>query len=161
MEKESEISEKNENVRVLTDDSLDDSNKNLFFFEYNKNVVLPISIFNNGSLSALESISKYLKENLGLKYNEISALLNRDQRTIWDAYNESKKKMQEKFFLDSSSCHIPVNVLFDRKLSVLESIVSFLKEDYNLRYSQIAGLINRDQRTVWTVYSRSRKKKEK
>ena len=41
-------------------------------------VALPYSIFDNNHLSPLESITKYLRENLGLNYNQISKVLGRN-----------------------------------------------------------------------------------
>jgi len=55
---------------------------------------------------------------------------------------------------------IPLRILQDRTLAVLESIVEYLKEEKCLKYSEIAKLLNRDQRTIWTVYSRSKKKRK-
>jgi len=40
---------------------------------------------------------------------------------------------------------------------MLESIISYLREK-EIRYSEIARLLNRDQRNVWTIYSRAVKK---
>jgi len=43
-------------------------------------------------------------------------------------------------------------------LSVLGAIVSYLKDNFNLRYSEIAALLNRDERNMWTAYNRAKKK---
>jgi len=56
---------------------------------------------------------------------------------------------------------IPVSVIADRSLATLESVVEYLKEVQNLSYHQIAELLQRDDRTVWTVYSRAKKKRNK
>ncbi|HLC62866.1 MAG TPA: hypothetical protein VJJ21_00955 [Candidatus Nanoarchaeia archaeon] len=119
---------------------------------------LPISIFNNPSLSSLETISKYLHENQQLKFSQIASLLHRDSRTIWSAYQSSSKKLPQKFFIKPSEIKIPLSQLTDRSISVLESIVSYLKENYSLSLHQIAVLLNRNDRTIWTVYSRYKKK---
>ncbi len=58
-----------------------------------------------------------------------------------------------------SNVWIPSNVLRDNSISVLEAIVEFLKEKKGLTYHQISELINRDERNVWTVYNRSKKKR--
>jgi hypothetical protein len=54
---------------------------------------------------------------------------------------------------------IPSSIFIDRKLSVLEILVEYLKEKRNLNYHQIASLLNRDDRTIWTVYNRAKKKR--
>jgi hypothetical protein len=58
-----------------------------------------------------------------------------------------------------SNMWIPSNVLRDNSISVLEAIVEFLKEKKGLTYHQIGELINRDERNVWTVYQRAKKKR--
>lgn len=123
-----------------------------------KSYDLPVSIFNNKELSALETITKYLKENLELRYTDIAKLLNRDQRTIWVTYNNSKKKRQDSLNVEQSEYVVPLSIFSDRNLSVLENLVSYLKDNYNLRYVEIAGLLNRDERNVWGVYNKAKKK---
>jgi predicted DNA-binding protein (UPF0251 family) len=41
----------------------------------------------------------------------------------------------------------------------LEAIVCYLKEILRLRFSEIAELLNRDQRTIWVTYANAKKKK--
>ena len=55
---------------------------------------------------------------------------------------------------------IPLRILQDRTFAVLESIVEYLKEEKDLRYFEIAELLNKDQRTIWTVYNRAKKKRK-
>jgi hypothetical protein len=125
-----------------------------------KEIMLPLYIFRNG-LSGLEAISKYLKENANLRFCEIAKLLNRDDRTIWDAYNNAKSKSHKNSADDYSEIAIPASYLNNRSFSVLESITSFLKDEMNMRYCKIACLLGKDQRTIWTVYNRAAKKRRK
>ncbi len=60
-----------------------------------------------------------------------------------------------------SPINIPSNIFQDRSLSVLEIMVEYLKEQKSLSYHEIAVLLNRDDRTIWTVYSRVKKKRAK
>ncbi len=53
---------------------------------------------------------------------------------------------------------IPSSIFRDRSLSVLEVLVRYLKDEKKLSFHEIAVLLNRDDRTIWTVYSRGRKK---
>ncbi len=118
---------------------------------------LPVSIFNNDCLSALEAISKYLKENLGLNYKEIATLLNRNYHPIAITYRKARKKMPRR--LDVSSANrIPINIFRNKKFSILENLTAFLKEKMMLNYHEIAILLNRDDRTIWTVYQRKKRK---
>jgi len=130
-----------------------------FLTEQLKENVLPVFIFKNNSLSALETIVKYLKEEHNLSYAEISRLLNRSSKTIWITYQRAKKKMPKKLKGKSDS-FIPARIFQNRKFSVLENLVSYLRQEQNISYREIAKLINRNYRTVLTVYRRFRKKNE-
>jgi len=44
-------------------------------------------------------------------------------------------------------------------MTVLESVIVYLREK-DKRYAEIAELLDRDQRNIWTVYSRAIKKKK-
>ncbi len=60
-----------------------------------------------------------------------------------------------------SSIVIPSSIFRDRKLSVLEAMTEYFKEKKDLRYSEIALLLNRDERTIWTSYKRAKEKRKK
>ena len=125
-----------------------------------KEILIPISIFDDKNLSALEVICKYLKEELDINYSKIALLLNRDSRTIWTTYKNSIKKRKEKLVVKESKFFIPIFIFTDRRSSVLGVIVRYLKDKFNLRYSQIASLMNRDERNIWAVYNKAKKKQK-
>lgn len=54
--------------------------------------------------------------------------------------------------------NIPSYIFKDRNLSVLEVIATYLKEERMLSYHEIAVLLKRNDRTIWTVYNRVKKK---
>lgn len=54
---------------------------------------------------------------------------------------------------------IPVEVLQDRSVSVLEAITEYLKDKKHMTYHEIADMLNRDDRTIWTCYYRAKKKR--
>ena len=56
---------------------------------------------------------------------------------------------------------IPSLVLRDRRISVLEAIVEYLKDEKKLTYHEIAVMLNRDDRTIWTCYNRAKSKRRK
>lgn len=121
------------------------------------NLEIPSFIFND-KLGSLESIVKYLKENLNIKVIRIASLLNRNDKTIWSTYNHSKKKHPEIFSEQESIVNIPISIFGSRKLSVLESIVYYIKENYDMNFHEIALILKRDDRTIWTVYQKAKKK---
>lgn len=55
-------------------------------------ILIPSSIFLDRSISVLESITEYLKNQKNMNYHQIGILLNRDERTIWTCYNRVQKK---------------------------------------------------------------------
>lgn len=124
-----------------------------------KPIEIPASIFNNDGLSALETIVKFLRENLELSFREISQLTGRNDIPLRITYNNSRKKLSQRFSELDSKYLIPISLLKNKKLSVLENIVSFLKEEFSLSLHQIALILNRDDRTIWTVHSRAKKKR--
>jgi DNA-binding CsgD family transcriptional regulator len=47
---------------------------------------------------------------------------------------------------------------FDDKKSVLETVVQHLRSNYKMKFTEIAKLLNKDSRTIWTAWSRAQKK---
>lgn len=124
--------------------------------EKDKQILLPISIFNN-KLSTLEIVVAYLKEHHGLRYSKIAQLLNRNHRTIWHAYHRYKDKKIKLKVIDSKVI-IPITIFSDRKFSMLESLVVYLRDNYNLRFTKIGEYLMLNVKTVWTAYNRASKK---
>jgi hypothetical protein len=123
-----------------------------------KEFLIPSCIFNK-TLSTLESICKYLKEDLNLHNKKIAYLIYRSNKSVWQAYNSSRKKFPKRFEISFSEYYIPLSILKDTKLSILESIVTYLKEEQTLNFHKIAVILKRDDRTIWTVYQRAKKKR--
>jgi hypothetical protein len=123
--------------------------------------VVPVSVFDNEHLSALETIVKYLHENKQLRLAEIAKLICRDQRAIGVTYKFARRKMKLVLRARVSRYSVPLSVVAERHLSVLEGIVYYLKKSYSLPYCDIAVLLRRDERTIWTVYHRALRKSEK
>ena len=92
-----------------------------------------------------------------MTYHEIAELLNRNDRTIWTAYNKAKIKRKVPLKTGESLVHIPISIFKNRKLTIFEAVVSYLKKK-GLKFIEIANLLKRDQRNIWTIYSRSIKK---
>lgn len=115
-----------------------------------------VSVFQERSLGILEALVRHLKEEKGYPFRRIAKLLNRDSRTIWSAYEKAKGKAQGT--LKPGGVAIPVSIFRERRLGVLESLVVYLREQHGLRYAEIASMLGRDQRTIWTAYRRASRK---
>tara|TARA_Y100000310_G_scaffold343406_1_gene450891 strand:- start:132 stop:626 length:495 start_codon:yes stop_codon:yes gene_type:complete len=131
----------------------------LLFKEKPQKNVVPIIIFDNDELSTFETLAKYMKENLRLKFVVIASLLNRSEKTIWTTYNKARKKFPAEFASVISKINIPIESFSDRRFTVFESLVLYLK-DYGLTNHEIAVMLHRDDRTIWGVYDRVKKKKK-
>ena len=124
-------------------------------------MAVPSSIFLDRELAPLESISEYLKEEKGLTYHEIAVLVERDDRTIWTCYNRVKKKRAAKPKKEAKPekiIEIPLDIFKNRTFAPLESITAHLKDIAHMSFHEIAVLLNRDDRTIWTCYNRAQKK---
>ncbi len=118
---------------------------------------IPIEVFIR-TVAPLEAVCKYLRENKKLTLRAIATLLKRDVRTVGGTYLRAMKKEKKKFLIKESILTIPIDVIKNRKLSVLENTVKYLREHHMLTLHQIAVLLHRDDRTMWTVYARSQRK---
>ena len=127
-------------------------------FDWAAELSIPVCIFKNSPLSSLEAIIKFLREEIGLPNRAIGYLICRDERTVWGAYEDAKRKMATALEWSTGPYDIPIHILRNRSLGVLEIISYFLKETFALRYCDIARLISRNDRTVWTSYHRAWRK---
>ena len=123
--------------------------------ESRKDVGIPVSIFND-KLGALESIVKYMREDLLLSYAAIAKMLHRNEGPIGVTYRRTLKKMHGK--LDTSSdIMLQFSIFNNPNLSVLETIcVSLLKQGKD--WHEISRLMHRHDKTIWTVLDRARRK---
>jgi len=53
---------------------------------------------------------------------------------------------------------LPLSMFKDRRVGMLEQTVVYLKDSEELKFSQIAKLLNRDQRTIWVTYHKAKEK---
>ncbi len=119
---------------------------------------VPISIFAH-SLSPSESLCKYLKENCNLSFHEIAVLLNRDDRSIWTSYSRASKKLTTPITAGKDDLLVPISIFSDRTCSVLEHVVHYLKTNYRLSNSRIAGLTKKHPSAIATVAKRAERKR--
>jgi predicted transcriptional regulator len=96
-------------------------------------------------------------EDIAEKSNLVSITSN----LISDADKDLLKALEgfiSQYKLSKQIQHIPLRLFSNKKLGVLEVVVKYLKEHTPLSYAEIAKLLNRDQRTIWTTYSKVIKK---
>ena len=71
-----------------------------------------------------------------------------------DAKSNAESIVQQGYF------EIPSFVFRDRSVAVLECMVEYMKDSQGLTFHEIAVLLNRDDRTIWTVYRRAKLKRK-
>ena len=74
------------------------------------------------------------------------------------ANQKMKKIIAEKNSKVENIAYVPLSIFKDRSTTALEALVIHLK-DLGFSFKEISLLINRDQRTIWTVYNRASKKR--
>lgn len=117
---------------------------------------IPLSIF-SPSLSPLEAVVHHLKRK-GYRFSRIARLLGRDPRIIWKTYSNATSKGG--ITITTKDCmHIPADILADRKLSITESICSFLKQK-GLKNHEIASALRRSDQAVYIALKRAGRKKD-
>lgn len=119
---------------------------------------IPVSLFSATSLSSLEAIAVYLHDNTGLSFAEMSKILGRHAAALHASYAVAKKKFPSQIIISETEYFIPCALLKERRYSVLETIVSYLKKEYHIKNKEISKLLNKDPRTIWTVLQRAAKK---
>ncbi len=121
---------------------------------------IPLSIFDNEKLSIFEALAKYMRENLKMRFVKIASLIGRSDKTVWVTYSKAKKKMPSPFTKLSSEISIPITSLSNSNLTIFEGVVLFLKEK-DITNHEVAVMLHRDDRTIWSVYDRAKKKSKK
>ncbi len=115
---------------------------------------VPLSIFTT-KLHPLEAITRFMKEKARKRTNEIACILNKRPSSISEAYKNSRTK---KFKIKKTGIFIPLSEFKSNpKLSILEVVVQYLRNK-NLKFTEIAELLKRNPKTIWTVYNRAKKK---
>ena len=120
--------------------------------------MIPLSIFDNDKLSIFEALAKYMKENLHLRFVMIGSMLKRSDKTIWTTYSKARQKMPLPFSSVASEINVPLSSFSDRTFTIFESLVDHLKS-IGLTNHEIGVRLHRDDRTIWSVYDRAKKKR--
>ena len=118
-------------------------------------VKVPIDIFRQET-GAAESLCKYLKENKGLNFSEIARAINRDPRTVWINYTNAVRKVSDRIET-SSKVLVSTKIFRDRNLSISEALVYYLRSR-GMKNAEVARMLGKDPRNVWTLYSRAVRK---
>ena len=76
---------------------------------------------------------------------------SRNRETLPKKRKSKLGRLPNKLYLDFSIFRIT-------KLTIFESLIKYLKEDKKFTYHKIGLILGRDERNIWTVYNRARRK---
>ncbi len=116
---------------------------------------VPISIFHEERLAPLEALVKYLREECQLSYEDIAHVLRRNPGPIGVTYRTARRKMPGRLALSGMRMELAI---FSTGLSILESLATHL-HDSGMSLHEVAQVLSRNDRTIWTVVSRARRKR--
>jgi len=77
---------------------------------------------------------------------------------IKNKFNLSDEEIAELFKTDEIV--LPISIFNDR-LGMLESSALYMKDKLKLSFTEIARLLKRDYKTIWTSYNQAKKKNAK
>lgn len=121
-------------------------------------ILIPSKVLANRSVSFFESLVVYLVEERKISFSDIGKLLARDRRTIWTTYTRAKSKPFSPSQI-SKNIFIPLQIFANRNLSILESLVDYFTTSTDLSNKEIALLLDRSPKTIWTIKKRVSDKK--
>jgi hypothetical protein len=122
----------------------------------NKNFI-PSSIYSI-DLGIFEGTVKFLHENRHLAFKDISEIMQKSQSNVIVTYRKTQKKSPKPFSKINYNYKINLSI-FSKRLTCFESVCIYLKEIYHFNYHKIGKILDRDERTIWTVYHRAKKKR--
>lgn len=103
-----------------------------------------------------KAILKSGKSALNIKANQIDVdvLLS----NIKQKYNPSQAELAE--LIQEKEISLPISI-FSKKLGMLEASSLYMRDELGMKFSDIAELLKRDYKTIWTSYSKAKKKIDK
>lgn len=128
-------------------------------------ISVPVGIIRTtaDSLGVMEATVLFLRESRGMRFKEIARATGRNSIVISRVYHTAVSKINKKqlnkirgYEEEPEGISIPIRIFLDRKKGPLEAVVSHLRK--SLSFSEISSLTGRGYKTVWTAYSRARKK---
>jgi hypothetical protein len=71
-------------------------------------------------------------------------------------FNLSDEELLD-LFQERNEINLPISI-FNDKLGMLESTSLYMKDKLNLSFNEIAKLLQRDYKTIWTSYNKAKQK---
>ena len=120
-------------------------------------VEVPLELFSLDLLPS-ESLILYLKDHKNMTFKEIGTLLFRDEAGCRSTYERAFSKSAKPADIKNPTQMIPISCFNRREYSVLESLMLYLVDTKHLRVADIAETLNKPYSTLYTTYTRAKKK---
>jgi hypothetical protein len=147
----------NEKSYQTQHDLLSSNHLQTYSQEQKDTLLVPLSVFSKGG-STLRLLVSYLKDVQKLSFHEIARQINRSYIAVYTTYHAAHHADSTSVLSpEPSAIMIPLYAFASRSFSPLESLVAYLSR-LHLRQNQIAVLLKKDARTIWTIQSRIAKK---
>ncbi|MBU0979301.1 MAG: hypothetical protein KJ709_00710 [Nanoarchaeota archaeon] len=78
-----------------------------------------------------------------------------DDRSIIQALSLLNKHIEK----SGKILNVPISIFADRRLGMLESLTFYLHDKKKLSFHEIAAMLKRDDRTIWSSYHNAGRKK--
>ncbi len=129
-------------------------------------IQVPADIF-AGRTSPARALVRFLAETKQMPLKEVAKILHKSYANTWISYKKAKSlhnSEHEQGILENkgygqAGYFIPLSAFSHNGfLTVFEALVVYMKKFFT--FSQISRIVKKDPRTIWTVYSRAKKKME-
>jgi len=119
---------------------------------------VPVSIFARPELSPFEALCTYLSEEKKLRPSELARTLGKPYMDVYLTTRNARKKYPGKLLV-VAGLTVPLTELLSDLWTMNEALVFYLREKKKLEFHDIARLLLRDRRNIWTIYKRALNKR--
>lgn len=94
------------------------------------------------------------------KNRNLDSDIDRFLSSIKKKYILTEDEVKELIAKKQGEITLPLSI-FNKKLGMLQATSLYLKDKLNLSFNDIAKLLKRDYKTIWTSYNKAKKKLKK
>ncbi|MDP7323216.1 MAG: hypothetical protein QF632_00480 [Candidatus Woesearchaeota archaeon] len=95
---------------------------------------------------------------MNTSFAKLAKKLNKSYQTVWQTYNHAQSKHPIKLRIKPSIIQIPITIFRKQCTTVLQSLVTYLREELQLSYKEIGAILKRNKQTVYTIHTRNQTK---
>lgn len=132
-----------------------------------KGVLGRITDEKSGDFSFLDSFRKFNDDRIVKEFERFCSVLSKDEqmclfRILFEKMRSDSSFEEITSIINSSAIEskhaVPISI-FSTDLSPLESIVSYMKDNLQMRLKEISSALGKSESSVWLTYRNAKKKK--